>query len=56
MLKTFQNLNQQGRTIILITHEKYIAEHAKRIISIKDGEIIEDTLSHLSKTVQQVKE
>ena len=56
VLKTFQNLNQQGRTIILITHEKYIAEHAKRIISIKDGEIIEDTLSHLSKTVQLVKE
>lgn len=56
VLKTFQNLNQQGRTIILITHEKYIAEHAKRIISIKDGEIIEDTLSHLSKTAQLVKE
>lgn len=56
VLRTFQNLNQQGRTIILITHEKYIAEHAKRIISIKDGEIVEDTLSHLSKTVQQVKE
>lgn len=56
VLETFQKLNQQGRTIILITHEKYIAEHAKRIISIKDGEIVEDTLSHLSKTVQQVKE
>ena len=56
VLKTFQNLNQQGRTIILITHEKYIAEHAKRIISIKDGEIIEDTLNYLSKTFQQVKE
>lgn len=56
VLKTFQNLNQQGRTIILITHEKYIAEHAKRIIFIKDGEIIEDTFSHLSKTAQQVKE
>jgi len=44
VLETFQNLNQQGRTIILITHEKYIAEHAKRIISIKDGEIIEDKI------------
>ena len=51
VLKTFQNLNQQGRTIILITHEKYIAEYAKRIISIKDGEIIEDVLSHHSKAV-----
>jgi len=26
----------------LITHEKYIAEHAKRKISLKDGEIVED--------------
>lgn len=42
VLDTFKKLNQQGRTIILITHEKYIAEHAKRIISLKDGEIIED--------------
>jgi len=56
VLETFQNLNQQGRTIILITHERYIAQHAKRIISIKDGEIIKDTLSHLSKTSQLVKE
>ncbi|MFH1180790.1 MAG: ABC transporter ATP-binding protein [bacterium] len=42
VLKAFQSLNKQGRTIVLITHEKYIAEYAKRIISIKDGEIIED--------------
>jgi putative ABC transport system ATP-binding protein len=44
VLETFRNLNQQGRTVILITHEKYIAEHAKRIISLKDGEIIEDKI------------
>lgn len=42
VLETFQKLNRQGRTIILITHEKYIAEHANRIIFLKDGEIIED--------------
>lgn len=46
VLETFQNLNKQGRTIILITHEKYIAERAKRIISIKDGEIIADSMNH----------
>ncbi|MDP1629175.1 MAG: ABC transporter ATP-binding protein [bacterium] len=56
VLETFQNLNKQGRTIILITHEKYIAEHAKRIISLKDGEIIEDTLGRYSKTAQQIRE
>jgi putative ABC transport system ATP-binding protein len=56
VLEVFKNLNKQGRTVILITHEKYIAEHAKRTICIKDGEIIEDVVNHRSKTVQQIKE
>jgi len=56
VLKAFQELNKQGRTIILITHEKYIAEHARRVISLKDGEIIEDIASHQSKIVGQIKE
>jgi putative ABC transport system ATP-binding protein len=56
ILKTFQDLNNQGRTVILITHEKYIAEHAKRTIFLKDGEIIEDTVNHQSKVVQEIKE
>jgi len=56
VLEVFKNLNKQGRTVILITHEKYIAEHAKRTISLKDGEIIEDVVNHRSKTVQQIKE
>ncbi len=43
VLNTFQRLNiEQHRTIILITHERYVAEHANRIIHIRDGEIIED--------------
>jgi putative ABC transport system ATP-binding protein len=56
VLETFENLNKQGRTVVLITHEKYIAEHARRTISLKDGEIIEDVVNHRSKTVQQIKE
>ena len=35
-------LNNEGRTIILVTHDKTVAEHAKRIITIKDGVIISD--------------
>jgi putative ABC transport system ATP-binding protein len=38
----FQDLNEKGHTIIMITHEPDIAQHAKRIIYIKDGKIVED--------------
>ena len=43
VLDTFQQLHMnQGRTIILITHEPYVAEHAQRIIQIRDGTIVSD--------------
>jgi putative ABC transport system ATP-binding protein len=43
VLDTFQRLHlEQGRTIVLITHEPYVAEHAERIIHIRDGEIVDD--------------
>jgi len=38
----FDKLNEEGNTIIMVTHERYIAEHAKRIIHLKDGIIEED--------------
>ena len=56
VLETFKNLNKQGRTVILITHEKYIAEKAERTIFLKDGEIIEDIVNHRAKTIQEIKE
>ncbi|MBU1152493.1 ABC transporter ATP-binding protein [bacterium] len=43
IMEIFDKLHQQGSTIIMVTHERDIAEHAKRIIHLKDGQIIEDT-------------
>jgi len=42
VLQTFQKLNDQGHTIILITHERDVAEHAKRVIYIRDGLVVDD--------------
>ncbi|MCD8495181.1 MAG: ABC transporter ATP-binding protein [Candidatus Pacebacteria bacterium] len=47
VLGTFQKLNEElGRTVILITHEPDVAEHADRIIFIRDGQIVEDGKAH----------
>ncbi len=42
VMKILQSLNDEGHTIILVTHERYTAEHAKRILNIRDGLIIKD--------------
>ena len=42
VMALLQNLNDKGHTIVLVTHEKYTSEHAKRIIQLHDGKIISD--------------
>ncbi|TKX32009.1 ABC transporter permease [Campylobacter estrildidarum] len=43
VLEILQELNKQGHTIVLVTHDPKIAEQAKRVIEIKDGEILSDS-------------
>lgn len=45
----FQNLNDKGHTIIMITHEQDIAQHAKRIIYIRDGKVFKDVANRKQK-------
>ena len=42
IMHLFNEIHQKGNTIILVTHEEYIAEHAARIIRLKDGLIEKD--------------
>jgi putative ABC transport system ATP-binding protein len=42
IMSILKTLNESGNTIILITHDSSIASQAKRLIRIRDGQIIED--------------
>jgi putative ABC transport system ATP-binding protein len=42
VLRIFAHLNEEGRTVVLITHEPDVAEQAKRVISLSDGKVLED--------------
>lgn len=53
ILKMLSDLNDQGITVILVTHEPEVAEKARRLINIKDGNIAEDRLlrDRVAKTI-----
>lgn len=45
ILALFQDLNQQGKTIILVTHEEEVAKHCKRVIRFRDGRVLHDEIN-----------
>lgn len=55
IMAIFQQLNDEGHTIVMITHEPDIAQHAKRIIHIRDGKIAEDSTSHQRRIIKTKK-
>jgi putative ABC transport system ATP-binding protein len=54
IMEIFQNLNDEGHTVVMITHEPDIARHAKRVIHIKDGKITEDVKNDSQYRVAQL--
>ncbi|WP_138204375.1 ABC transporter ATP-binding protein [Haloimpatiens lingqiaonensis] len=44
IMKIFQNLNEEGATVVMVTHEEDIARYTKRIVKFKDGEIVLDKM------------
>lgn len=52
IMRIFQRLNEEGHTIVMITHEHDIAKYAKRIINIRDGKIMRDDGNHKQRKVK----
>lgn len=42
VMEVLQDLNEEGHTILMVTHEKYVAECARRIVELKDGQVMTD--------------
>lgn len=53
IMKILQDLNKQGRTIILVTHETFTAEHAQRIIRVRDGHLVGDEVVVNQRTAEE---
>lgn len=52
IMSIFQKLNDDGHTIVMITHEADIAHHAKRVITIRDGKLVGDSNVHQQKKIK----
>jgi putative ABC transport system ATP-binding protein len=42
IMALFQELNKKGKTIIMVTHEPELALYTKRVVTLRDGEIVSD--------------
>jgi putative ABC transport system ATP-binding protein len=45
VMAIFQDINEKGHTVVMITHEPDIAQHAKRVIMIRDGKLLSDKIN-----------
>jgi putative ABC transport system ATP-binding protein len=56
VLNTLIELNKRGHTLVIVTHELYVAQYARRIIALRDGEIVEDAPREKAKSLKLIKE
>src|SRR5262245_25785742 len=56
ILAMFQRLNAEGLTIVLVTHDPEVARHAKRVIHIKDGRVVDSVSRAKPELIEEVEE
>jgi len=54
IMDLIQQINDEGRTILVVTHEEDIAHMTKRIVNLKDGVIIDDKFVNQVRAIQNV--
>jgi putative ABC transport system ATP-binding protein len=42
IMELFQTLNEQGNTVLIVTHERDVSRHARRIVELCDGRVVHD--------------
>jgi len=56
LLAIFQRLNDEGKTVVMVTHEPDVAEHCKRIVRMRDGKVFADeTVTHPRRAEEEIK-
>jgi len=45
IMKLFDSLHENGNTLIIVTHEQHVAEHAQRVVRLSDGDVVSDIKS-----------
>jgi len=45
IMSLFDQLHDSGNTLIIVTHEPHVADHAKRVVTLSDGNIVSDTMT-----------
>jgi putative ABC transport system ATP-binding protein len=54
VLGVFDQINREGRTVVIITHEDHVAAHARRVIRLRDGRVVSDERTVVARSIAEV--